>query len=86
MWQIQLNGYDSERHMSNGSFPLSGTVWYSSVHYDSVWVTLIQLAFSLPIVPLLGRRGVYQNVAINDKVRQLAQLCLFLLNVGFNEQ
>ncbi len=72
--------------LAYGSFPPSGTGQYSMVRYGSGPNTLIQLAFLLPTVPLLDRRGVCRKVAIDDKARQSAQFCLFLLNVSFNEQ
>ncbi len=54
----------------NGSFPLSGTVRYSTVRHGSGPNTLTQLAFPLPTVPLLDRRGVCLKVAIDNKMLQ----------------
>ncbi len=50
---------------TNGSFPLSGTGQYSTVRLG-----VAQLAFPLPTVPLLDRRGVFQKLANDNKARQ----------------
>ncbi len=72
--KLLQNGEQQEISPS-GSFCLVSTERYGTVQCSMVWYglgpnTLIQLAFPLPTVPLLDRRGVCRKVAIDNKAWQ----------------